>query len=126
MTIDHVSLLVPPSKFESIVAWYVATLAPLGYSKQHEYNGQAVGLGPAKDQAKFWIGAKGKEDSNGAGVHIAFRANDNETVDKFHEEGIKAGGQDNGKPGLRMYHPNYYGAFVLDPLGYVFQRCLGT
>jgi hypothetical protein len=32
---------------------------------------------------------------------------------------IKAGGQDNGPPGLRhLYHPNYYGAFVLDPDGH--------
>ena len=30
-----------------------------------------------------------------------------------------AGGRDNGEPGVRPnYHPNYYGAFVLDPDGY--------
>jgi len=30
-----------------------------------------------------------------------------------------AGGRDNGAPGLRpQYHPNYYGAFVLDPDGH--------
>ena len=32
---------------------------------------------------------------------------------------IAAGGCDNGAPGLRThYHPNYYGAFVLDPDGH--------
>lgn len=32
---------------------------------------------------------------------------------------IAAGGRDNGAPGLRPhYHPNYYGAFVLDPDGH--------
>ena len=45
---------------------------------------------------------------------------DHETVDAFHEAAVKAGGTSNGEPGIRtMYHPNYYGAFVLDPLGYV-------
>ena len=30
-----------------------------------------------------------------------------------------AGGRDNGAPGIRAhYHPNYYGAFVLDPDGH--------
>ena len=29
---------------------------------------------------------------------------------------LAAGGKDNGGPGVReIYHPNYYGAFVLDP-----------
>ena len=32
---------------------------------------------------------------------------------------VAAGGIDNGPPGLRPhYHPNYYGAFVLDPDGH--------
>ncbi len=30
---------------------------------------------------------------------------------------LAAGGTDNGPPGLRWYHENYYGAFVLDPDG---------
>ena len=32
---------------------------------------------------------------------------------------MAAGGTDNGPPGIRAhYHPNYYGAFVLDPEGH--------
>jgi hypothetical protein len=31
---------------------------------------------------------------------------------------LRAGGKDNGKPGLRTdYSPDYYGAFVIDPDG---------
>ena len=31
---------------------------------------------------------------------------------------------DDGKPGLRpIYHPNYYGAFVLDPDGHKIEAC---
>ena len=51
-------------------------------------------------------------------VHIAFSAPDRETVDAFHAAALAAGGTDNGAPGVREnYHPNYYGAFVLDPDG---------
>jgi hypothetical protein len=40
-------------------------------------------------------------------------------VDAFHRAALAAGGRDNGAPGLHTeYHPNYYGAFVLDPDGY--------
>ena len=34
-------------------------------------------------------------------------------------EAIAAGGRDNGAPGLReIYHPHYYGAFLIDPDGH--------
>jgi catechol 2,3-dioxygenase-like lactoylglutathione lyase family enzyme len=50
-------------------------------------------------------------------VHLAFQAVDRDSVARFHAAGIAAGGTDNGAPGLRPYHPDYYGAFVLDPDG---------
>ncbi len=51
-------------------------------------------------------------------MHVAFTAPDRETVDAFHEAALAAGATDNGGPGVReIYHPNYYGAFVLDPDG---------
>lgn len=49
--------------------------------------------------------------------HIAFQAPDRETVDRWYEAGLAAGGTDNGVPGERDYHPGYYGAFLLDPDG---------
>ncbi len=49
--------------------------------------------------------------------HIAFQAKDRATVDAFHKAALAAGGKDNGAPGVRPYHPAYYGAFVLDPAG---------
>jgi hypothetical protein len=114
--LDHVFFPVPPSQFDSMVAWYLAALAPLGYVKQLDNPGQAVGFGPGKGDAPFWITAK--EDAKGSGIHLAFRAKDHETVDRFYEEAIKAGGTCDGKPGLRTrYHPNYYVAYVLDPMG---------
>ncbi len=38
---------------------------------------------------------------------------------RFYKAALAAGGADNGAPGIRAhYHPNYYGAFVLDPDGH--------
>ena len=49
---------------------------------------------------------------------MAFRATSQAAVDAFHKEGLKAGGRDNGAPGLRAdYSPTYYAAFLLDPDG---------
>jgi len=51
-------------------------------------------------------------------VHIAFAATENEVVDRFHRDATDAGYRDNGGPAERtIYHPGYYGAFVLDPDG---------
>ena len=51
-------------------------------------------------------------------VHMAFPAADDGTVDAFHRAAVEAGYRDNGRPGeRRVYHPGYYGAYVLDPDG---------
>ncbi|KAJ4289070.1 hypothetical protein N0V90_011412 [Kalmusia sp. IMI 367209] len=114
--LDHFSFFVPASRYEEIIDWYLAVLAPLNYTKQFDIPGRAVGLGPSPTEAVFWIGAR--EENTASGFHLAFKAKDHATVDKFHEEALKLGGKDNGKPGPRpMYGPNYYGAFVFDPLG---------
>lgn len=42
---------------------------------------------------------------------------DRETVQRFHEAALAAGGTDNGRPGERDYHPGYYSAYVFDPDG---------
>jgi catechol 2,3-dioxygenase-like lactoylglutathione lyase family enzyme len=52
-------------------------------------------------------------------VHLAFPASDDATVRAFHDAALAAGYEDNGGPGERVvYHPGYYGAFVLDPDGH--------
>ena len=51
-------------------------------------------------------------------VHMAFPASSNAAVDEFHRTATEAGYRDNGPPGERsLYHPGYYGAFVLDADG---------
>jgi len=52
-------------------------------------------------------------------VHLAFPADDDATVRAFHAAALAAGYEDHGGPGERaVYHPGYYGAFVLDPDGH--------
>ena len=38
-------------------------------------------------------------------VHLAFQAQDRETVHAFYQAALGAGGKDNGAPGDRSYHP---------------------
>ena len=52
-------------------------------------------------------------------VHLAFAADTDATVRAFHAAALAAGFADHGPPGERVvYHPGYYGAFVLDPDGH--------
>ncbi|KNG46819.1 glyoxalase family protein [Stemphylium lycopersici] len=108
---------VPTARFEEVTAWYLAALAPLGYVKQKDFHGHGVGLGPDRLNLVFYISAK--DGAEAAATHVAFRCTDRETVEKFHEAALEAGGRDNGKPGWRhQYHPKYYAAFALDPVGF--------
>ena len=57
----------------------------------------------------------------GVKQHAAFLAGNRAEVDALHAAALKAGGIDNGAPGLRDtaegYPQGYYAAFVLDPDG---------
>jgi catechol 2,3-dioxygenase-like lactoylglutathione lyase family enzyme len=111
--LDHVTIGV--SDIERSKKFYDRALRPLGIERLYGEDGKFAGYG-ISPKAFFWIGRK---DIPQTGAHIAFTAQDRATVDRFHDEAIAAGGRDNGQPGLRPnYHPNYYGAFVLDPDGH--------
>lgn len=105
---DHIGLKV--KDVAASVRFYTAALKPLG----HAIDDSGTGFGPPGAPA-LWLyeGAKSR-----AGVHIAFAGKDRAAVDAFHKAGLKAGGSDNGEPGLRAdYAPNYYAAFLIDPDG---------
>jgi catechol 2,3-dioxygenase-like lactoylglutathione lyase family enzyme len=111
MIIDHIALAV--SEYHRSKQFYSKALAPLNVSLLMEFD-NAAGFGK-HEKPEFWLGARAGATRP---VHIAFAAENREQVKKFHEAAIAAGGKDNGPPGLReIYHPNYYGAFVLDPDG---------
>lgn len=116
--IDHVGFAI--SDLEKSSAFYAAALAPLGISElmrvAPEQTGAGTAIGYGKDNKPFfWIG---DNERVGQGTHIAFAVDSRAEVDAFHAAALAAGGTDHGAPGIRPhYHPNYYGAFVLDPDG---------
>jgi catechol 2,3-dioxygenase-like lactoylglutathione lyase family enzyme len=124
--LDHISLRV--ADYDRSKAFYQAALAPLGFVLAMESDS---GAGFRKGYIpSFWV-KPGKPPTNsivepaqlggcgGAAIHVGFTAENRAAVDAFHQAAVAAGGKDNGAPRLcPEYHPNYYGAFVLDPDGY--------
>ena len=118
--IDHVGF--PVSDYARSKEFYTRALAPLGYALIMEFGGDktesgAAAAGFGRDgKPDFWIGGEG--GLKGV-LHVAMAVDDRAAVDAFHRAALEAGGSDNGAPGVRAhYHPNYYGAFVLDPDGH--------
>jgi catechol 2,3-dioxygenase-like lactoylglutathione lyase family enzyme len=116
--IDHVSVVV--SDYARSKAFYSQALAPTGHSRLTELRATPTGRASAgfchADGSDFWIS---QGDAIDPPIHIAFRVSSRAAVDAFYKAAIAAGGRDNGAPGLRPhYHPNYYGAYVLDPNGH--------
>ncbi|WP_158805084.1 MULTISPECIES: VOC family protein [unclassified Acidisoma] len=111
--LDHVTI--PVTDLAKSQAFYDAALEPLGIARAYAVGDAYAGYAVA-GKAAFWIALR---DAVHTGVHIAFTAPDRVTVDHFYNAALTAGGRDHGAPGLRPeYHPNYYGAFILDPDGH--------
>jgi catechol 2,3-dioxygenase-like lactoylglutathione lyase family enzyme len=98
--------------------FYDAVLGTIGYTLIGDY-GTALGYGA--EQPDWWLNATEHPvpADTRSGLHFCFTAPSRAAVDAFHAAAVKAGGRDNGKPGLRAdYDPNYYAAFIIDPDGY--------
>ncbi|MCK0714402.1 VOC family protein [Chromohalobacter sarecensis] len=120
MTIlDHVEFAVRDAEVSR--RFYETALAPLDIVR-------VITVGPDHTRTKGARHGFGKDDyprlwihdnePPGVGTHIAFAAQDRTIVDAFHQAALKAGGIDNGPPGVRAhYHDHYYAAYVLDPDG---------
>lgn len=109
---DHLGLSV--SDYAQSKAFYEKVLAPLGITVMTEGEGWCL-IG-RMGEGYLWLGRYGTLT---APIHIAFSAKTRADVRAFYEAALAAGAKDNGKPGIRtQYHPNYYGAFVLDRDGH--------
>jgi catechol 2,3-dioxygenase-like lactoylglutathione lyase family enzyme len=112
--IDHVGVEV--RDFEKSRKFYETALAPLGIKLLMVFE-QFSAAGFGEDRPRFWIGG-GKPEYGVDEFHLCFSAKTRAEVRAFYDAAIRAGGKDNGKPGLRPeYHEDYYAAFVLDPDG---------
>ena len=100
--------------------FYDAALGALGLRRVTEMpvDEGSDGIGYGIDYPVFWID---RFHPHGVKQHTAFAARSHFEVDAFHAAALRAGGTDNGAPGLRSEEegnpPGYYAAFVLDPDG---------
>lgn len=116
MTIDHVGITV--ADFAASRRFYVEALAPLGVVVMKEHEGWVL-FGRDGGEPAFSFAAADGAERPSSPIHLAFTAETREQVRAFHAAALAAGGRDNGAPGLRpRYHPDYYGAFALDPDGH--------
>src|SRR5262245_35345551 len=123
-SLDHISLGV--NDLARSKSFYDAALAPLGLVAHHQITGE-IAYGPPGDPPRegfaFYVGfedpALKADVAPSAGFHVALRAATRAAVRQFHAAALAQGGRSYGEPGLRPhYHPDYYGAFVVDPDGH--------
>jgi catechol 2,3-dioxygenase-like lactoylglutathione lyase family enzyme len=108
---DHIGIKV--SNLLASSGFYRNALEPIGISLCAEGEGWA-GFGTDGAAALYLYSTT----EHCGGTHLAFSAKRRALVDRFHCAALKAGGSDNGPPGLREdYSATYYAAFVHDPDG---------
>ncbi len=116
--IDHTGIGV--ADVARSAAFYDAVLGALGWRRvaQLPQNDGSDAVAYGFDFPVFWID---RFHPHSVKQHTAFAAHSRGQVDAFHAAALRAGGTDNGAPGLRDpstgYPAGYYAAFVLDPDG---------
>lgn len=110
--IDHTGIGVADVRRAAM--FYDAALGALGLGRVKEIPDDVGtdGIGYGVDYPVFWID---RYHPHSVRQHTAFVAASRADVEAFYKAALKAGGTDNGAPGLRRNH--YYAAFVLDPDG---------
>lgn len=122
--LNHVSIGVPD--IERSRRFYDTVLPTLGCKRLMDVETTS---GYGGDMPVFWVSLAERPvpPDPESGLHFCFTAPTRASVDAFYAAALKAGGSDNGKPGLRdAYGPNYYAAFVVDPDGYRLEAYCGT
>ena len=117
--IDHIGIRT--AHIAASRRFYDEAFAALGGGERKEvpkeFTGGMTVLGFGREVPVFWLTEAGPDGASSP-IHIALSARNRAEVDAFYKAAMKAGGRDNGGPGLRpQHHPDYYGAFVFDPDG---------
>jgi catechol 2,3-dioxygenase-like lactoylglutathione lyase family enzyme len=103
--LDHVSIGV--SDIEAAKRFYDTVLQPLGYRCLYE-DPATLGYGGTETSLWLYAVARPVPPAETSGLHFCFAAPSPEGVDAFHAAALRAGGRDNGQPGLRPdYGPEY-------------------
>lgn len=101
------------------IRFYDPVLAALGIERRVTVDNEA-GYGLPDDvRCRFWVTHPydGRQATIGNGSMPAFEASSRAAVDAFHAAALAHGGTDEGAPGIRHFHPNFYACYVRDPDG---------
>jgi catechol 2,3-dioxygenase-like lactoylglutathione lyase family enzyme len=114
LVIDHLSLGV--RDLASAKGFYDAALAPLGLRAEKVTESHVGYVRGGRDD--FYLIREARAGAAGPAQHVAFLAPSRAAVAAFHAAALRAGGKDDGGPGVRPeYHSGYFAAFVRDPDG---------
>ena len=107
------------NNLERAQVFYDAALAPLGL-KRRKQDDVEIGYDAENDsRCRLWVVTP--HDRNAAtignGSMVALDAESRADVDAFYKAALAHGGTDEGAPGLRPFHENFYAAYVRDPDG---------
>ena len=101
------------------IRFYDPVLATLGVERREtDENEAGYGL-PGDNRCRFWINYPFDKRlaTVGNGSMPALEASSRTAVDAFHAAALAHGGTDDGAPGIRHFHPNFYACYVRDPDG---------
>ena len=95
--------------------FYDAVLATIGMSCVLSHADER-GYAGADGKITLWVIVpfNNKTATYGNGTQLMFYAPDTDAVRAFHAKALQCGGTDEGQPGPRSYHPDYFGAYVRD------------
>jgi catechol 2,3-dioxygenase-like lactoylglutathione lyase family enzyme len=98
--IAHISIGV--RDIERSKRFYDAVLEPLGYKCLRSAR-SLVGYGYGRDRIAFWVvqAERPVPADEKSGLHFCFAAPEAAAVNTFHAAALRAGGRNNGAPGLR-------------------------
>ncbi|MFM2356259.1 MAG: hypothetical protein RLZZ528_1995 [Pseudomonadota bacterium] len=99
--------------------FYDPVMATLGLIRRTTRDSE-LGYGPDDgSRIRFWVTLPfdGRPATVGNGSMPALVAPSRAAVDAFHRAALAHGGRDEGAPGLRPYHAQFYACYVRDPDG---------
>lgn len=99
--------------------FYDAALGPLGLTRRRRDDLEIGYASESDTRCRLWVVTphNRKAATIGNGSMVALEAQSRAMVDAFYAAALAHGGTDEGAPGLRPFHANFYAAFVRDPDG---------
>lgn len=107
------------NNLDRAIEFYDPVLRTLGYERLFTNHDEAGYASQRDIRCRFWVvyPFDKQEATVGNGSMTAFLAPDRAAVRAFHAAAMLYGGIDEGPPGIRPFHENFYGSYVRDPDG---------